>query len=327
MRRREFIGLVAGTAVLQLHGAHAQNSVKVRVGFLHVGAAASFGQIVAAFREGLMEMGYVDHQNVEIEFRWAEGHYDRLPALAGELVSHQVSVIVTGGGEMSAIAAKAATSTIPIVFNTGRDPVKAGLVASLNRPGGNMTGVNILTDEMAAKRIGLLHDVMPNVSVVAYLANPNFQPSQGETAQVDAAAHRLGIRIVHLKASSPGDIEAAFASMREKQVGALLVGADPFFNSRRDQFAALTARNSIPSLFEQREFAVAGCLMSYGTSLTDSYRQMGKYAGRILKGEKPADLPIVQSAKFELVINLKTAKSLGLTIPTGILSISDEVIE
>ena len=249
---------------------------------MRVGAAKSFEQIVAAFREGLKGTGYIDHQNVEIEFRWA---------------------------------------------TTGRDPVKAGLVASLNEPGGNLTGVNILTDELAAKRIGLLRDVLPNVSVVAHLANPNFSPSQNEADQAEAAAHRLGIEIVHLKASNPGDIEAAFASMREKKIGALLVAADPFFNSRRDQFAALTAGNSIPALFEQREFATAGCLMSYGTTLTESYRQLGKYAGRILNGEKPANLPIVQSTKFELVINLKTAKALGLTIPAGILSISDEVIE
>ena len=327
MRRRDFIRLAAGAAVLWSRETRAQNSMKPHIGFLHVGAAKSFEQIVAAFREGLKEMGYVDGRDVEIEFRWAEGHYDRLPALATELVRHHVAVIVTGGGEGTALAAKAATRTIPIIFTTGRDPVKAGLVASINEPGGNLTGVNILTDELAAKRIGLLHDVMPNVLVVAHLANPNFPPSQHEADQVEAAAHRLGIKIVHLKASSSGDIKAAFASMREKQVGALLVGADPFFNSRRDQFAALTAANSIPALFEQREFAVAGCLMSYGTSLTKSYRQIGKYAGRVLQGEKPSNLPIVQSAKFELVINLKAAKALGLTIPAGIFSISDEVIE
>jgi putative ABC transport system substrate-binding protein len=261
------------------------------------------------------------------EFRWAEGDYSRLSALVAELVGRRVAVIVTGGGEAPALAAMAATRTIPIVCNFGSDPVKMGLVAALSHPGGNVTGVNILTNELAAKRVGLLHDLLPASSVIAHLVNPNFPSTQSNVKEVEAAAGLLGLKIVLLNASSISDIDGAFASIKEKRIGALLVGSDPFFNSRRDQFTALAARDSIPAIFEQREFAVAGGLISYGTSLKDSYRQMGNYAGRILKGEKPADLPINQSAKFELVINLKAAKALGLTVPPGLLNAADEVIE
>jgi putative ABC transport system substrate-binding protein len=326
MRRREFITLLGGAAVAWPLTVRAQQPAMPVIGFLHVASAKPFEGIVAGFRQGLKEVGYTE-QNVTIEFRWAEGHYDRLAALAAELVRRQVAVIVTGGGEAPALAAKAATLTIPIVFNVGSDPVKMGLVASLSRPGGNLTGVNIHTTELAAKRVGLLHDLVPSGTVIAYLVNPNFPGTETNVKEVEAAARVLGLKIVLLKASSKSDIDAAFASIPEKRVGALLVGSDPFFTSQRDQFVALVARHAIPAIFEQREFAVAGGLMSYGTSLTDSYRQMGNYAGRILKGEKPTDLPIVQSAKFELVINLKTAKSLGLALPSGLLSIADEVIE
>lgn len=295
------------------------------IGFLHVGAAKSFEHIVTAFRQGLKEIGYTEHQNVEIEFRWAEGHYYRLRALADELVRDRVAVIISGGGEPSAFAAKTATHTIPIVFNVGSDPVKMGLVGSLSRPGGNITGVNILTSELATKRVGLLHDLLPSTSVIAYIVNPSFPPTETNVKEVQAAAQVL--RLVLLRASSESDIDTAFVSIRNKGLKALLVGDDPFFNSRREQFVALSARQAIPALYEQREFALAGGLMSYGTSLTDSYRQMGKYAGRILAGEKPADLPVMQSTKFELVINLKTAKSLGLSVPPGLLNAADEVIE
>jgi ABC-type uncharacterized transport system substrate-binding protein len=295
------------------------------IGFLHVGAAKSFEHIVTAFRQGLKEIGYTEHQNVEIEFRWAEGHYDRLRALADELVRDRVAVIISGGGEPSAFAAKTATHTIPIVFNVGSDPVKMGLVGSLSRPGGNITGVNILTSELATKRVGLLHDLLPSTSVIAYIVNPSFPPTETNVKEVQAAAQVL--RLVLLRASSESDIDTAFVSIRNKGLKALLVGDDPFFNSRREQFVALSARQAIPALYEQREFALAGGLMSYGTSLTDSYRQMGKYAGRILAGEKPADLPVMQSTKFELVINLKTAKSLGLSVPPGLLNAADEMIE
>src|SRR5262249_638573 len=243
-----------------------------------------------------------------IEFRWAEGDYGRIPALATELVRLPVAVLVTGGGERTAFAAKAATSTIPIVCNVGADPVRTGLVASLNRPGGNITGVNILTSELAAKRVGLLHDLVPASPVIAYIVNPNFPSTAANIEDVRAAAPALGVELVVLTASSIADIDAAFTSIREKRIAALLVGADPFFNSRRDQFVALTARYAIPAIYEQREFAVAGGLLSCGTNLADdAYCQMGRYAGRILHGEKVVELPFVQSAKFELVINAKTA--------------------
>ena len=297
------------------------------VGFLHVAAPGPLEGIIAAFRRGLEETGYTEHKNVAIEFRWAEGNYRRIPAMAAELVRLPVAVLVTGGGEGIAFAAKAATSTIPIVCNVGSDPVKSGLVAGLSRPGGNITGINILTSELATKRVGLLHDLAPNISEFAHLVNPNFDSTETNIKEVDSAARLLGLRPVVLKATSKAEIDAAFASIREQRMAALLVGSDSFFNSLRDQFVALAAQAAIPTIFEQREFATAGGLMSYGTSLTDSYRQMGNYVGRILKGEKPADLPFVQSAKFELVINLKSAKALGLKVRQGLLNAADEVIE
>jgi putative ABC transport system substrate-binding protein len=318
------VGSVAATWPL---ATRAQNVALPVIGFLHVGSEKSFEHIVTAFRQGLKEVGYTEHQNVEIEFRWAEGHYDRLRALADELARDKVAVIISGGGEPPAFAAKAATHAIPIVFNVGTDPVKMGLVGSLSRPGGHITGVNILTSELATKRVGLLHDLLPSTSAIAYIVNPNFPPTETNVKEVQAAAQVLGLNIVLLRASSESDIDTAFVSIRNKGLKALLVGDDPFFNSRREQFVALSARQAIPALYEQREFALAGGLMSYGTSLTDSYRQMGKYAGRILAGEKPADLPVMQSTKFELVINLKTAKSLGLSVPLGLLNAADEVIE
>jgi len=326
VQRREFITVLVGATAWPI-AVDAQNRAMPVIGFLHVGAPKSFEGIVTAFRAGLKEAGYTERQNVEIEFRWAEGHYDLLPALAAELVRDQVAVIISGGGEPPAFAARTATRTIPIVFNVGRDPVKMGLVSSLSRPAGNITGVNILTSELATKRVGLLHDLLPGTSVFAYIVNPNFPPTETNVKDVGAAARLLGLNTVLLKASNETDIDAAFASIHEKKLKGLLVGDDPFFNSRRDQFVTLAARQALPAIYEQREFALAGGLMSYGTSLTDSYRQMGNYAGRILKGEKPADLPVIQSAKFELVINLKTAKSLGLTVPAGLLSAADEVIE
>jgi putative ABC transport system substrate-binding protein len=327
MRRREFIKLFVGSAAAWPLAARAQRAAMPKIGFLHVASPKPFEGIVAGFRQGLKQVGYTEHENVLIEFRWAEGDYNRLPTLAAELVRLPVAVIVTGGGEASALAAKAATRTIPIVCNLAADPVKTGLVAALNHPGGNITGVNILTIEMAAKRVGFLHDLLPASLVIAHLVNPNFASTEDAIQEVETAAGRLGLTIVLLKASSESDINAAFASIREKQIGALLVNSDAFFNNRRDQFVALAAHHAVPAVFAQREFAVAGGLMSYGTNLTDSYRQMGNYVGRILKGEKPADLPIVQSAKFELVINLKTANALGLTVPPGLLNAADEVIE
>jgi putative ABC transport system substrate-binding protein len=327
MRRREFITFVGGATIALSRMADAQQASMPVVGFLHVGSAKSFQGLVAALGQGLKEAGYIEQQNVAIEFRWADGDYSRLPALAAELVRMQVAAIVAGGGESSVFAARNATTTIPIICNVGRDPVELGLVANLSRPGGNITGVNILGTEVATKRMGLLHDLVPAASVIAHLVNPNFPSTEINVREVDAAARVLGVEVVLLKASDKNGIDAAFASMGERRVGALIVGSDPFFNSQRDQIVALAARAAIPAIFEQREFATAGGLMSYGTSLTDSYRQMGNYAGRILKGEKPAELPIVQAAKFEMVINLKTAKSLGLTVPFGLLNAADEVIE
>ncbi|HEY1474292.1 MAG TPA: ABC transporter substrate-binding protein [Pseudolabrys sp.] len=297
------------------------------IGFLHIASANPMAHLVAGFRRGLKETGAIEGQNVAIEFHWAEDQYDRLPALAADLVRRKVAVIVTGGGEKPALAVQAATAIIPIVFNIGNDPVKAGLVASIGRPGGNATGVNILTAELEAKRLGLLHDLLPKTAVIAHLVNPNYPPTEAIVTNVEAAARTLGRTILLLKAGSEGEIDSAFATMSQKQVGGLLVAADPFFNAQREQVVLWTVRYRLPAAFEQREFALVGGLMSYGTSITDAYRQMGIYAGRILKGERPADLPVVQSAKFELVINLKTAKALGLTLPSGLLSIADEVIE
>ena len=327
MQRREFITLLGGAAAAWPLAARGQNPVMPLIGFLHVASAKPFAHIVAGFRQGLKESGFVEGQNVEIEFRWAEGQIDRLPEMAADLIHRRVAVLATGGGEASAFAAKAATSTIPIVFNIGNDPVQVGLVASLNRPGGNVTGVNILTTELETKRLGLLHEMVPTASIIAHLVNPNYPLTKTNVSDFAAAARVMGLQIILVQASSESEISAAFAAILQKRAGALLVGADPFFNGRRNQIVALAASHALPSIYEQREFAAAGGLMSYGTSIADAYRQMGIYAGRILKGEKPADLPVVQSVKFELIINLKTAKTLGLTLPSGLLSIADEVIE
>src|SRR5450631_2211434 len=327
MRRREFILALGGAAAAWPLATRAQQRAMPIVGFLHVASAKPCAHIVAGFRQGLKETGAVEGQNVTIEYRWADGQIGRLPGLAAELVQRQVAVLVTGGGEAPALAAKAATATIPTVFNIGNDPVKAGLVASLSRPGGNATGVNILTTELEAKRLGLLRELVPTASIIAHLVNPSYPPTETNVKDVAAAARVMGLQIILVEASSESGIDAAFAAIQQKRAGALLVGADPFFNGRRNQIVALAVRDALPAIFEQREFAVAGGLMSYGTSITDAYRQMGVYAGKILKGEKPADLPVVQSTKFEFVISLKTAKTLGLTLPPGPLSIADEVIE
>jgi putative tryptophan/tyrosine transport system substrate-binding protein len=325
VRRREFIALLGGAAVAWPVAARAQQ-VPV-VGFLATTSPAPFAHLVAGFRRGLQEAGFLEGRNVAIEYRWAEGRYDQVPALAADLVQRQVAVIVTTGGETSAVAAKAATKTIPIVFNTGTDPVRLGLVTSLARPGGNATGVNIFTTELAEKRLGLLHDLIPAASTIAVLLNPNFAPAVVNLQESEVAARAAGRTVVAFHASRDDEIETAFARIIQMRPGALLVGSDPFFNSRREQIVALAARHAIPAIYEWREFAQAGGLMSYGTSLIEAYRQQGVYAGRILKGEKPADLPVVQLSKFELIINLITAKTLGLTFPPGLLAIADEVIE
>ena len=326
MRRREFLSVVGGAAAWPL-AVRAQQPAMAVVGFLHIASAGPMSHLVAAFRDGLKEQGFVEGQNVVIEFRWADGQYDRMPPLAADLVGKRAAVIATGGNETTVRAIRAASATVPIVFNTGSDPVKAGMVASLSRPGGNATGVNILTVELEAKRLGLLHELVPKGAAIALLVNPNYPPTDFIINSVEAAAQTLGRTILVLKAANEREIDVALNSLPLRQARGLIVAADPFFNSRRDQIVLWATRHAVPAAYEQREFALAGGLMSYGTSLTDAYRQVGIYTGRILNGEKPANLPVMQLAKFQLVVNLKTARVLGLTLPSGLLSIIDEVIE
>jgi putative tryptophan/tyrosine transport system substrate-binding protein len=327
MRRREFIALLGGGVAGWPLAGRAQQQAMPVVGFLSTALAGPSAHLVAGFRRGLQEAGFVEGRNAAVEYRWAGGQYERLPALAADLVRHQVAVIVTVGGESSAAAAKAATATIPIVFNAGSDPVKLGLVASLARPGGNATGVNIFTTELVEKRLSLLRDLVPAVTSVAVLLNPNFASAVVNARESEAAARTIGRTVTIFNASSDAEIETAFAKIVQARSGALLVSADPFFTSRRGLIVALASRHAIPAIYEWREFAEAGGLISYGTNLVEGYRQQGIYAGRILKGEKPSDLPVVQLSKFELVINLNAARGLGLVIPSGVLAIADDVIE
>ena len=327
MRRRKFIVLAGGAAALWPLAARAQQPATPVIGFLSSVSPQPFANYVAGFRAGLKEAGYIDGQNVTIEFRWAEGHYDRLPEMAADLVRHKVTVLVSTGGEPSVLAAKAATTTIPIVFTTGVDPIRAGFVSSLSRPGGNITGVYLFTSTIESKRLGLLRALVPGVQLIAVLLNPNRQDYTRQKGDVEEAARTIGQQIHLLSASNESEIDAAFATATQLRVGALLVGADPFLNSQRDKIIALAARYAIPAIYEQREHALAGGLMSYGTNISDGYRQAGVYAGRILKGEKPGDLPVVQSVRFELVINLKTAKALGIEVPPNLSAEADEIIE
>ena len=297
------------------------------IGFLNSLPPGPMAHLVVAFRRGLSETGYTEGGNVAIEYRWADGQYDRLPALAADLIRRRVAVIVAGGGEPSGLAAKAATSTIPIVFAIGSDPVKVGLVASLNRPGANVTGMTLLTGSMEAKRLGLLRELVPKATTFAILVNPNLPTSEVQVRDAQEAVRSFGQPVHVLNASNDRDLDVAFASLAQLRADALLVSSDPFLNSRRDQIVLQVARQAVPAVYEWREFAAAGGLMSYGTSLADTYRQVGVYTGQILKGAKPADMPVLQPTKFEFVINLKTAKALGLAIPSGVLAIADEVIE
>jgi putative ABC transport system substrate-binding protein len=324
MKRREFIALVCGIAVARPVSVCAQQQPTPVIGFLS--AISSYGPFLVAFRKGLADAGYVEGENVAIEYRWAEGRYDQLPELASELVRRQVAVIVAAGGNQSARAAKAATTTIPIVFYSG-DPVAEGLVSSLNRPGGNMTGMSTFAPALGGKRVDLLRELLPGASALAMLINPNYASAAAEAAETENATRALGHKLSVFKASSEGGIEAAFATLAQQRPDALIVGADPFFNSRREQLATLAMRNSIPAIYVWREFVVAGGLMSYGDDFADGYRQVGIYVGRILKGAAPADLPVIRPTKFELVINVKTAKSLGIAVPNKLLALADELIE
>jgi putative ABC transport system substrate-binding protein len=326
MRRREFITLVGGAAAWPL-AAHAQQAVLPVVGFLNSASPLPWENYVAGFRAGLKEAGFVDGQNVTIEFRWAEGHYDRLPEMAADLVHRKVAVLVATGGTPSITAAKAATTTIPIVFTTGSDPARAGFVSSLSQPGGNMTGVNLFITAMESKRLGLLRALIPGVQLIAVFLNPNTQNYARQKRDVEEAAHAVDQQIHLLSASNESEIDAAFETATQLRAGAMLVGGDPFLNSQRDKIVAMAARHAIPAMYEQREHALAGGLMSYGTNLTEGYRQAGVYTGRILKGEKPGDLPVVQSTKFEFVINLKTAKALGIEVPPNLSAEANEIIE
>jgi putative ABC transport system substrate-binding protein len=327
MKRREFITLLGGAAVAWPRLAGAQTSGMPVIGFLNPASPGSYAPFLSAFHQGLNGAGYVEGQNVAIEYRWADGQYDRLPMLASELVARRVTVIAATGGDVSALAAKAATTTIPIVFDTSSDPVRVGLVASLNRPGGNLTGVSIFTVELVPKRLELLCEVVPAATVIGLLVNPKRTSAESETKDAQAAVSALGRRSVILNANSEHDLGVAFATLDQQQVGALLVNGDNLFISLRDQLAALAARYAIPTMYGERQYAVAGGLMSYNSNLIDTYRQVGVYTGKILKGEKPADLPIQQPTQFDFVINLKTAKALGLNIPPTLLARADEVIE
>jgi putative ABC transport system substrate-binding protein len=327
MKRREFVRFSGVVAAAWLSAARAQQPVTPVIGFLNSGSPDGYAQLVAAFRQGLNETGYVEGRNVAIEFRWAQAQNDRLSALATELVRRPVAVIAGLNSTAAARAAKAATTTIPIVFVIGADPVEVGLVASLNRPGGNLTGVSFLGNMLVPKRLELLRELVPTADTIAFLVNPINPNAEADTKNAQSAAHAIGRTLFVLNATSERDLETAFAKLAKQRAHALLVNVDPLFISHRGQIILLAARHAIPTIYDRREFVAAGGLMSYGSSLTDVYRQAGIYTGRILKGTKPADLPILQPTKFEMVINLKTAKALGVTIPQSILLRADQVIE
>jgi putative tryptophan/tyrosine transport system substrate-binding protein len=326
-RRREFISLLVSATLAWPLAARAQQPAMPVIGYLSMRSAESDVPMLAAFRQGLNEVGFIEGKNVALEYRWGDGQYDRLPALADDLVRRQVAVIVTGGGELAALAAKAATAKIPAVFNIGEDPVRAGLIASLSRPGGNITGVTSLLGALGAKQLGLLRDVVPKAAAIAMLVNPNDTWANSQITNTQAAARAAGQELIVFRASTKDDIDAAFATLVQQRAGALLVSASPLFVTQADYLIALVAGHVLPAIYFRREMAAAGGLMSYGSSTAELYGQMGVYAGKILNGAKPADLPVLQPTKFELVINLKTAKTLGVKISDNLLSLADEVIE
>jgi putative ABC transport system substrate-binding protein len=327
LKRREFISLLGSAAAWPL-AARAQQAAMPVIGFLHPQSPEGYVEPMRAFRQGLKDVGYVEGENIAIEYRWADNQSDRLPALAAELVRRRVAVIAASGGPDTAFVAKTSTTTIPIVFAVGDDPVRLGLVASLARPGGNLTGINFFVSELAAKRLGLLRELLPAATRVAVLVNPaEATLTESTLRDVEAAARVIGLQIQVLNASTSREIDTAFATITRERPDALFVGTDPFFLSRRLQLAQMTTLHKVPAIYALRQYAEAGGLMSYGASLTDTYRQMGAYAGRLLKGAKPADLPVVQATKFELVVNHQTARMLGLTVASSLLATADEVIE
>jgi putative ABC transport system substrate-binding protein len=326
MRRREFITLLGGSAAAWPFAGRAQQPKMPLIGLLGSTSANAYASRIAAFRQGLNETGYVEGRNLTIEYRWAEGKYDQLPGMAAELVRRPVDVIVAITTP-SAFAAKAATSAIPIVFEMGTDPVAAGLIASLSRPGSNLTGVSLLNVELGAKRLEVLHELIPSATVLAALLNPTNPNAESLSRELQAAADALRVQVHIVRASTEGDFDAVFATLPKVRAGGLMIGSDPFFNSRSEQLAGLAMRHAVPAIYQYRTFAAAGGLISYGGSFTEPFRQTGVYVGRVLKGEKPADLPVQQSTKVELIINLKTAKALGLTVPLSLLGRADEIIE
>ena len=327
MKRREFITLLGSAAATWPMVARAQQAAIPVIGFLSSRSPGESASVVAAFRQGLRETGFIEGQNLGIAFRWAEGRYDKLPGLASELVSLPVTLLFAAGGPPSAFAAKGATSTIPVVFSAVSDPVEIGLVPSLNQPGGNLTGMAIISASLGTKRLELMKELMPNAGVIGYLLNPSHQKSEIETKSVVAAAASLAIDVRILNAKSESELETVFAGLQGMRIGALVVSVEPFFDSQRDRIVGLAAKYTVPTIYAWREYVLAGGLMSYGNDLPESYRQAAIYAGRILKGEKPANLPVVQPTKFHMAVNAKTAKSLGIEVPSRLLGLADELIE